>query len=227
MPAIAVSYGVVKRPVPQSLLDMAHDVTVDVCARLWENWGNERFKDGHKEPTQLFTVNVPLVEEPLLPQNRKMCWTNMWRNSYGGLFQQTKLYVCEILIGCSDDLADIDREQVEYDPADAPTQDNSTNTSSTAPAGPAALPSRPDTPKESPKAIAKPQPTRFRFAPKLSSLLDPNVDSLPVGCDGWGFAKGYITITPMRAEYYVPGDNAGISEGESGESRAPGTIWTP
>jgi len=87
MPSIAVSYGVVKRPVAESTLELAHDVAVDVCKRLFDDWGYE--DDDSKRPVQVYSVNVPLVPEALTPENRKTCFTHMYRNSYGRLFKPT------------------------------------------------------------------------------------------------------------------------------------------
>ena len=87
IPCIAVSYGVVTRPVTQRITDLAHDIAVDVCRRLWDDWG----WDGPGKRVQVYTMNVALVEEVLLPGQSKVCWTKMWRNSYGRLFKATEL----------------------------------------------------------------------------------------------------------------------------------------
>jgi broad specificity polyphosphatase/5'/3'-nucleotidase SurE len=86
MPSIAVSYGVVQRPVAQSTFDLAHDAAVDVCKRLFDDWG---YEDHSKRPVQVYSINIPLVEEALTPEKRKVCFTRMWRNTYGQLFKPT------------------------------------------------------------------------------------------------------------------------------------------
>lgn len=85
IPAIAISYGVVKRPVPTSTVDLANECAVEVVEKLWKSWGS----DG-EEKVQLYTVNVPLVEEALSKERRKVCWTTIWRNQYGRLFAPTE-----------------------------------------------------------------------------------------------------------------------------------------
>jgi tubulin--tyrosine ligase len=91
IPAIAVSYGVIARPVPEIVSSLAHEAAVEVCERLWNDWGYEQSSGGQKRKVQLYTVNIPLQEDVLVKENRKMCWTTMWRNYYGQLFKPTKL----------------------------------------------------------------------------------------------------------------------------------------
>jgi tubulin--tyrosine ligase len=90
IPCIAVSYGVVTRPVSSLVMERAHDIAADVCERLWDDWGFEQGSEG-KRPVQVYSVNVPLVEDALAPENIKVVWTRLWRNAYGRLFQKTKL----------------------------------------------------------------------------------------------------------------------------------------
>lgn len=87
MPSIAVSYGVVTRPVPEGCMEMAADIAVEVCRRLFEDWGWEDAE--HKRPVQLYSVNIPLVPEHLAPENRRVCFTTLYRNTYGKLFEET------------------------------------------------------------------------------------------------------------------------------------------
>ena len=89
IPAIALSYGVIARPTPPPTVALAHETAVGIVNRLWNDWGYEGGTGGSKRKIQLYTVNVPLKEEYLEKSNRKVCWTTMWRNSYGQLFKQT------------------------------------------------------------------------------------------------------------------------------------------
>jgi hypothetical protein len=92
LPAIAVSYGVIARPVPAEATRLAHEAAVEVCERLWNDWGLEQSGD-KKRKVQLYTVNIPLKEDVLVKESRRICWTTMWRNYYGQLFKPTKEYV--------------------------------------------------------------------------------------------------------------------------------------
>jgi tubulin--tyrosine ligase len=88
IPAIAISYGIVKRPVPARVSEMAADVSVDICERLWRDWGYE--DSARKRAVQVYSVNVPLVEEDLEVGKRKVVWTNLWRSTYGPLFKRSE-----------------------------------------------------------------------------------------------------------------------------------------
>lgn len=88
MPCIALSYGVVERPVPPRALELAHEVAVGVCERLFNDWGWE--DEAKSKPVQVYSVNVPLVTEAIEKANRKVCFTSMWRNTYGQLFVPTQ-----------------------------------------------------------------------------------------------------------------------------------------
>lgn len=93
IPCIALSYGVVTRPVSPHSLDLATDIAVDICSRLWDDWGWEVASDGdaNRARVQVYSVNVPLVEEALREENRKVCWAKMWKSTYGRLFKVTEL----------------------------------------------------------------------------------------------------------------------------------------
>jgi broad specificity polyphosphatase/5'/3'-nucleotidase SurE len=54
---------------------------------LFDDWGYE--DDDTKRPVQVYSVNVPLVPEVLTVENRKTCFTHMYRNTYGQLFKPT------------------------------------------------------------------------------------------------------------------------------------------
>ena len=90
IPSIAVSYGVIARPVPAEATRLAHEAAIDVVERLWNDWGYEQSSGDKKRKVQLYTVNIPLKEDVLVKANRKICWTTMWRNYYGQLFKPTK-----------------------------------------------------------------------------------------------------------------------------------------
>jgi len=82
--AIALSYGTVTSEKPTELFEPSHVLSCNVIRYLWHNWGkDEGLRDGEVD---LYSINVPMVEELLSDSDPKICWTSMWRNSYGSLF---------------------------------------------------------------------------------------------------------------------------------------------
>jgi tubulin--tyrosine ligase len=104
-PSIAISYGVVTRPVPPRCLELANETAVEVVQKLWEDWGNDGTPNapwqyalgsgdgGHrmKGKVQLYNVNLALIEKSLEKENRKVVWTRIARNGYGSLFKTKPL----------------------------------------------------------------------------------------------------------------------------------------
>ncbi|KAK8864278.1 5'/3'-nucleotidase SurE [Kwoniella newhampshirensis] len=227
IPCIAVSYGVVTRPVSDTVTSLATEISVDICKKLFDDWGMDQGRPSSsgsgKDKVQIYSVNVPLVEEGLKGENRQICWTSMWRNSYGQLFKTTTL------------------SKSTYDPGDNSSQQNKPQSSSSPPrsisktstAGPAALPTPdPSSPllgnSETPSSQVKEgkEPLKFHFAPNMKPLLFPPIETLPVGSDAWAFAKGYVSVTPIRAEYAGLSDGAwGFGSEQDDTQVGPGTRW--
>ncbi|KIR53822.1 5'/3'-nucleotidase SurE [Cryptococcus gattii Ru294] len=88
VPCIALSYAVVARPVAPRLLALAAETAVDVCKRLFDNWAHDS-APGRAGKVQLYSVNVPLVEQYLEKGSRKAVYTELWKNAYGSLFKPT------------------------------------------------------------------------------------------------------------------------------------------
>lgn len=80
LPCLAISYGVVTRPVAPRLFELAHDAAVDVANRLWHDWGLEEDEIGRQKRVALYTVNVPLTDAALEPKSRTTCWADFWQN---------------------------------------------------------------------------------------------------------------------------------------------------
>ncbi|WVN88198.1 5'/3'-nucleotidase SurE [Cryptococcus depauperatus CBS 7841] len=207
IPCIAVSYGVVTRPVTPRTLELATNTAVDVCQRLFNDWGLDT-SPGGKGLVQIYSINIPLVEAMLEEDKKKVVLTNMWRNAYGGLFKTTKLSKATYDSGN-------DPTQTSQNPAWIATQSSKEVlnkpprnlvplVSRTSTAGPAALPTpdpaspvSPTTPGEKEEG----KQLKFHFAPNIQPLLCPAEELVPEGTDAWAFAKGWVSVTPMRAEY--------------------------
>ncbi|PPQ88622.1 hypothetical protein CVT25_010197 [Psilocybe cyanescens] len=84
--AIAISYGTVVHPTPTTYFEPAHDLGCRIINHLWNNWGEDDcgLRQGEVD---LYSVNIPLIKEILSEEGLKICWTRMWRNSYGRLFK--------------------------------------------------------------------------------------------------------------------------------------------
>jgi len=41
----------------------------------------------------------------------------------------------------------------------------------------------------------------FKFAPDMGPLLTPDLSLVPIGTDGWAFAMGHASISPMRSSF--------------------------
>jgi tubulin---tyrosine ligase len=83
--SIALSYGTVVHPTPNTYFEPAHQLASNIIKYLWDNWGtDEGLKDGEVD---LYNVNIPLIENLLSEEGLKIYWTTMWRTSYGRLFK--------------------------------------------------------------------------------------------------------------------------------------------
>jgi len=84
--SIAISFGTMVHPTPEAYLEPAHRQGCHVLNHLWNNWGEDEcgLRDGEID---LYSVNIPLIEQILGTGGLKVCWTRLWRNSYGQLFK--------------------------------------------------------------------------------------------------------------------------------------------
>ncbi|KDR85012.1 hypothetical protein GALMADRAFT_233573 [Galerina marginata CBS 339.88] len=84
--SIAISYGTVVHPTPTSYFEPAHELGCRIINHLWNNWGEDEcgLRQGEVD---LYSINIPLIETILSEEGLKICWTRMWRNSYGRLFK--------------------------------------------------------------------------------------------------------------------------------------------
>ena len=84
--AIALSYGTVVHPTPTTYFQPAHALGCQIISHLWDNWGQDTagLRNGEVD---LYSVNIPLIEDLLSEQGLDIYWTSMWKNSYGRLFK--------------------------------------------------------------------------------------------------------------------------------------------
>ncbi|TBU65049.1 survival protein sure-like phosphatase/nucleotidase [Dichomitus squalens] len=174
--SIAISYGTVHHPTPLNYYDPAHRLGARIIKHLWDNWDQDQggLRQGEVD---LYNINIPMIEGLLGDPGLPICWTRIWRNSYGRLFKAHK----------------------ERDPAakktisaagpDSPDEDpKGTRTG---------IVDQQTTPKDVGGLV-------FKFAPDMTDLISPS--SVPVGTDGWAIRKGWVSVTPMRATFAEPID---------------------
>ncbi|BGP12731.1 hypothetical protein JCM10213_008869 [Rhodosporidiobolus nylandii] len=184
--AIAVSFGLMEGYKPPP-----KDV-VDQAVRLTADVVKRLCEEGWKEKgVDVYSVNVPLL--PAIVTSPEIRWTTMARTNYGALFHST-----------------------------------ASRTASKDAGGPAAVPepTSPEGGKDSIEGTGDEQllvksehystPLRFKFAPDLGSLVNPNPADLVDGTDKHALHAGCISVTPIRAAFAEAAAPSGIAAGEGG-----------
>ncbi|KAG6857582.1 hypothetical protein H0H87_000181 [Tephrocybe sp. NHM501043] len=171
--SIALSYGTVLHPTPTTLFEPAHRLGLSIICHLWNNWGADEggLRSGEVD---LYSVNIPLIEDLLADEGLKICTTTMWRNSYGRLFKSTantRTLNGQAPLPAGPDALDITTPGNYTDPIQT---------------------------REQPAELS------FKFSPDMKDLITPSLSSLPVGSDGWAIYQGWVSVTPLRASFGEP-----------------------
>ncbi|KIO25778.1 hypothetical protein M407DRAFT_207567 [Tulasnella calospora MUT 4182] len=122
----------------------------------------------------LYNVNIPIVNELRQPEGLEILWTRIWRNSYGQLFKR---------------------------------KEDGRKTEVIREAGPDAPPEPPTSIKTSPSDSELPETSSalvFQFAPRIDALVNPPLEMLPHGSDGWAMHYRKASVTPLRASFAEP-----------------------
>jgi tubulin--tyrosine ligase len=158
-----------------AFFEPAHALGCRIAQHLWNNWGEDKagLRNGEVD---LYNINIPLVEGLLSEQGLEICWTTMWRNSYGRLFKK------------------------EYGP-DLPEPKETIRS-----AGPDSLIDNSMTTQDDSPVTAQNRSTElmFKFAPDMAGLITPTFSTLPVGSDAWAIHQGWASVTPLRAGFGEP-----------------------
>ncbi|THH17008.1 hypothetical protein EW146_g3742 [Bondarzewia mesenterica] len=180
--SIALSYGTVIHPTPDSFFHPAHDLSLRIIQHLYDNWGTdpEGLRSGEID---LYNVNIPMVEGLLGEDDLPIYWTRIWRNTYGRLFEAYMQGNAAVLTSAGS--------------AAGPDALSSTFI-------PVASPASTDV---EPKALGS---LVFKFAPDMTNLINPAEHMLPEGSDGWAMMKGWVSVTPMRASFAEPVSAHGV-----------------
>lgn len=179
--AIAISYGTVIHPTPTTYFEPAHRMSCQIINHLWNNWGEDEcgLRPGEVD---LYSVNIPLIEDILSNEGLKICWTRMWRNSYGRLFKNISQ-------------TNSSNRSVQAPGADAITNRQTEASGSSL---------------EDEGNLEKSGDLLFKFAPEMKGLITPSLTTLPVGSDGWALHHGWVSVTPLRASFGEPHTHDGV-----------------
>jgi tubulin--tyrosine ligase len=94
--SIALSYGIFLDTTPTSFHAPANELACRIIHHLWDNWGSDGggLRQGEVD---LYSVNIPMIQDLLVPDRAlKVCWTTLWRNSYGRLFEHASKKTAEV-----------------------------------------------------------------------------------------------------------------------------------
>lgn len=219
--SISVSYGLFAHPSPKEYVQPAQNKAADIVEKLWRDWGHDPVGPRGGE-VDLYNVNIPLVKE-ILDENMEVVWTRVWRNSYESVCI-SQLLSCHILkLGnLPSQLFQPKAPQTEPQPAGPDV-----------PPSPASKYSSVIPPPQSPYAPQKQVPIlpltsaalTFRFAPQMSGLVNPPIESLPYGTDAWAVHHGKISVTPLRASFAEPEKESMSFKGEEGKDAGKPWKW--
>ncbi|KZP23606.1 hypothetical protein FIBSPDRAFT_858152 [Athelia psychrophila] len=172
--SIAVSYAAVVDITPETLYSPAHRISANIVKHLWENWGKDEggLRNGEVD---LYSINIPMIEQLLDEEGLQIEWTSMWRNSYGRLFKTLSRSQEALNEGSS-----------KAGP-DGPHADSSGGSKGATDVDANAI-----------------NNLVFKFSSDLTNSLTPHPSSIPLGSDGLAFAKGAVSVTPLRASFAEP-----------------------
>ena len=193
--SIALSYGTVVHPTPESFFDPAHRLSARIMKHLYDNWGADPggIRSGEID---LYNVNVPMVEGLLASEDLPIYWTKIWRNTYGRLFK-----------AISQTNASAREGAVSGAGPDGSVKSSTPISSSLLP--------------KSDDALDQVGHLMFKFSPDMGGLINPAESTLPDGSDGWAMLKGWVSVTPMRASFAEPDSAHGIEADVPSQDR----VW--
>ncbi|KZT02745.1 sure-like protein [Laetiporus sulphureus 93-53] len=163
--SIALSYGIVHHPTPASYHDPAHRLGAKIISHLWDNWGADEggLRNGEVD---LYNVNIPMIEGLLSEEGLRICWTRIWRNSYGRLFKAHTSHEAAAAAIATISPAGPDAPSEDRRDSKANVMDKTANSNGV-------------------------EKLLFRWAPDMTGLINSPTSSMPVGSDGWAISQGW------------------------------------
>jgi len=206
--SIALSYAFFDRNHDAAIISAASALSTKLIQHLWDHWDDR---------TQLYSVNVPLVEGV---GDRKVLYTDMLQNTWksGSCFQvveqqqqqQQDVTTTEEDAQAAESSIRTQEAKIARLGSQAPSGDGSTNTTP-----------NPTTPQRAPEHPPHARYTHksFKWAPLFKDVYD-SVEASAPGNDGWAVAQGYTSVTPLRANFmHVGGFEGEIKLGAGSHSR--------
>merc|ERR1711939_1162153 len=189
-PAIALSYGIFDRPIPEGVVDKAHELACATIKKLW----NDVFCKS-EGLADVYNVNIPLTTNILdqTASSPKIQWTTLAGARYGRLF---------VPINEAKPKTETEREAEEAGPAAVPIHS----------------PPGEDAPKPEHPHKASPSTKAYKFKPDISLLINPDECSLVPGTDIHALHNGLVSVTPLKATFGL-GEPCSRIETEEGNGK--------
>lgn len=188
--AVALSYAFFDRNHDPDVIAAASRMSVRVVEALHARWQDRRH-------VQLYSVNVPLTREV---EKTKVLWTHMLQNEWvsGSCFTEVEV-----------------PEEEDWGPEEGEMQiRRSESLSLTQDGGEASEDLKEETEVKrrvdgagSESAVVEEENghlrykhKHFKWAPRFKDVFD-SVEKAPPGNDGWAVREGFVSVTPLRANY--------------------------
>ncbi|KAH7380237.1 survival protein sure-like phosphatase/nucleotidase [Phaeosphaeria sp. MPI-PUGE-AT-0046c] len=180
--AIALSYAFFDRNHDAGIIAGASELSARLIQYLFDSWDAE---------THLYSVNVPLVEKV---GDRKILWTNMLQNKWS----PNSCFQVEDVPADADDTAEDSESRIRRQEEKLGKKELGSNGGVLQDAGASGGASGADTPNGQPHMRYSHK--HFKWAPRFKDVYD-SVEQSEEGNDGWAVAKGYTSVTPLRANF--------------------------
>jgi len=173
--SIALSYAFFDRNHDPVIISGASKASVRVIEWLTKNWS---------EDVMLYTVNTPLLEGV---EKAKVLWTRMLQNQWTSGSCFTEVNVPE------EEDQDAAEAEVQIRRGESVSEEKRPQLNGVKANGVAVEEKGPN---DHPRYTHK----HFKWAPRFKDVYD-SVEKAPPGNDGWAVKEGYVSVTPLKANF--------------------------